>query len=149
MPNAVADARLKAGLTQAELARQAGVPIRQVVAIESGQTVALPIFERVIAHLPCLMVPLSQVDVSVTDEEDEKDDVKTYLTTGSDSSTLARLFYHLGGTLMIAKDPGPWRPPASSKRNKETEALLDGLRYACERGDDSPAPCVPFKKKET
>jgi DNA-binding XRE family transcriptional regulator len=52
MRTEVREARIKAGLTQAGLARLAGVQRKQVIALESGKNVTLATVERIAAGLP-------------------------------------------------------------------------------------------------
>jgi len=67
MKEDIKQARLAAGLTQASLARLAGIPRKQVVAIENGANVTLNTIRRIVAHLPNLTrVYLDDVDLEIS-----------------------------------------------------------------------------------
>jgi transcriptional regulator with XRE-family HTH domain len=133
MQTAVLAARRKAGLTQAELARRAGVPRMYVVAIEGGRNVPLPIFEKVVTELRYLDLPLSHLEVAVTTEAEQKDDEEKLAELLEASEILKRLFYRFGGPILTAGDPRLEDvPPPDAKKIKELEALIDAI----ERGEE-------------
>jgi len=73
MKDDIKEARLAAGLTQAALARLAGIPRKQVVAIENGANVTLNTVRRIVAQLPNLRrVYLDDLEVAFGSRDQDR-----------------------------------------------------------------------------
>ena len=65
----VRTARIKAGLTQAELARRAGIPRKQLVMLEQGSNITLATLRKVTSQLPDLKsVALGGLQIGLSPE---------------------------------------------------------------------------------
>ena len=155
MRNEVREARLEAGLSQAELARRAGVPRMQVVAIEGGRNVPLPVFEKVITQLPGLELRLSQVEVALSAGDQQKNDQQKNEEENAAEwaeypAIVKRLFYPLGGLLIGDGDPRfEDQPPIDPKKIRELEDILERIL----RGEEPvyefhPRPRLRLVKKK-
>jgi DNA-binding XRE family transcriptional regulator len=132
MRTEVREARIKAGLTQAGLARLAGVQRKQVIALESGKNVTLATVERIAAKLP----GLQYLDVGgVTLRLGTKyDDSRKELTQAID--LLQTVLDRIGGP--IREHTG--RPRSSMVVSAARLAELEELVAAIARGTEPVTP---------
>jgi transcriptional regulator with XRE-family HTH domain len=135
MRTEVRDARVRAGLSQASLARLAGVPRAQVASIENGGNVTLKTFEKVIMSIPGLTrLHLGEVELALT-----ADDEQNRLDAMEAMAIMRRLLDRLGGPIVPV---GASRFSAGGVVSPEVVRHLEGLIGAILRGEE---PTTEFR----
>jgi len=120
---------VRAGLSQAGLARLSGVPRAQVASIENGGNVPLKTFEKVVTSIPGLRrLHLGNVEIALT-----ADDEQNRLDAMEASAILKRLLDRLGGPILPA---GATRFTTAPALNPEVVERLEALIASIVRGDE-------------
>jgi len=133
MRTEVRDARVKAGLSQAALARLADVPRKQVMALESGRNVTLKTFEKIITKIPGLQrLHIGEVEVAMSDDIEQN-----RMDLMEASQIVKRVLDRIGGPIL---PEGATRFHGGSLVDPDRLKQLEDLIGSILRGDDPPAP---------
>jgi DNA-binding XRE family transcriptional regulator len=141
MRTEVRDARVKAGLSQAALARLADVPRKQVMALESGKNVTLKTFEKIITKIPGLhRLHIGEVEVAMSDDVEQN---RIDLTEVS--QTVKRVLDRIGGPIVPEGTPRYYGGSlVNPERLKQLEDLITSILRGDE-GEEAPPPAPEFE----
>jgi transcriptional regulator with XRE-family HTH domain len=118
------NARLAAGLSQAELARRANVSRRQIQLLETGANVTLDTVRRIAPMLPNLArVTLGGLEI-VTANADLDEVHRRAFALFEDVS---RLIYALGAVPPAPQQSGTYRHPSGSESEERTGRRLEKI----------------------
>jgi transcriptional regulator with XRE-family HTH domain len=140
MRTEVRDARVKAGLSQAALARLSGVPRKQVMALESGRNVTLKTFEKIVTQIPGLeRIHIGEVEVAMSDDVQQN-----RIDLMEASQIVKRVLDRIGGPIL---PEGAARAHGGAFIDPERLKQLEDLIGRMLRGDESTTESAPMQQR--